>query len=70
MGKEFDYTSFDQGHLVKNLLSDRPFSKDDRMTVLKHRSEIDRLEDEKKEAADGFKAKIDEVVDANKDLVE
>ncbi len=48
MGKEFDYTSFDQGHLVKNLLSDHPFSKDDRTTVLKHRAEIDRLEDEKK----------------------
>jgi formate hydrogenlyase subunit 6/NADH:ubiquinone oxidoreductase subunit I len=48
MGKEFDYTAFDQGHLVKNLLTDLPFSKEDRGTVLKHRAEIDRLEEEKK----------------------
>lgn len=48
MGKEFDLTSFTQGNLVKNLLTDLPFTKDDRMTVLKHRSEIDRLEEEKK----------------------
>ena len=50
MGKEFDLTSYEQSSLVKNLLTDLPFTKDDRMKVLEHRSEIDRLEEEKKKA--------------------
>ncbi|MBI3726671.1 4Fe-4S dicluster domain-containing protein [bacterium] len=56
MGKEFDLTSYDQGHLVKNLLTDAPFSKDDRTLVMKHRAEIDRLADEKKKAREAAKA--------------
>ena len=50
MGKEFDLTAYDQGHLVKNLLTDDPFSRSDRSFVLEARVEIDRLADEKKKA--------------------
>jgi len=55
MGKEFDMTSFTQGNLVKNLLTDLPFSKDDRALVMKHRAEIDRIEEEKKKAKEAAK---------------
>jgi formate hydrogenlyase subunit 6/NADH:ubiquinone oxidoreductase subunit I len=57
MGKEFDFTAYTQGNLVKNLLTDLPFTKDDRMLVLDHRAEIDRLAEEKKKKAAEARAK-------------
>jgi formate hydrogenlyase subunit 6/NADH:ubiquinone oxidoreductase subunit I len=57
MGKEYDLNSYDQGHLVKNLLTDGPFSKPDRSFVMDARKEIDRLADEKKKAREAAKAK-------------
>lgn len=56
MGKEFDFTSYDQASLVKNLLTDKPFSKEDRAATLQQRAEIDRLADEKKKAREAAKA--------------
>lgn len=57
MGKEFDFTGYKQSDLVKNLLTDLPFSKADRDLVLKHRAEIDHLAEEKKKKAAEARAK-------------
>lgn len=57
MGKEFDMSSYNQEGLVKNLLTDKPFSKEDRDWVLEARREIDRYAEEKAAAKAAAKAK-------------
>jgi formate hydrogenlyase subunit 6/NADH:ubiquinone oxidoreductase subunit I len=47
MGKEFDLSSYSQGGLVKNLLTDQAFNKGDRNFVLEARLEIEHLAAEK-----------------------
>ena len=47
MGKEFDLSSYSQEGLVKNLLTDKAFDKEDRDFVLEARIEIERLAAEK-----------------------
>ena len=56
MGQEFDFSSYDQGSLVKNLLADRAFTKQDLFFTVKAQREIDRLAEEKKQAAEAKRA--------------
>lgn len=57
MGPEFDFASYDQSSLVKNLLTDAPLSQDDRTWILEARREIDRLAEEKAAAKKAAAAK-------------
>jgi formate hydrogenlyase subunit 6/NADH:ubiquinone oxidoreductase subunit I len=62
MGPEFDFSSYNQASLVKNLLTDAPLTKTDRDFILDARREIDRLAEEKaaaKKAAAEAKKKAD-----------
>ncbi|MCI0342710.1 MAG: NADH-quinone oxidoreductase subunit I [Planctomycetales bacterium] len=50
MGQEFDYSAYHRDDVVKNLLSDRVFTKDDKTFVLKAREEAAKLAAAKKAA--------------------
>lgn len=56
MGQEFHLTATDRQGVYKNLLEDRPYTKEDDAWVKSVRSEIDRLAEEKKKAKEAAMA--------------